>query len=252
VYNHAGQGIPALSQGMDGRLNNKFQAKLGEINNKEQMMAKFTQAVRTVLMATMIAGLSGCDEGEKAAPPPPPAPPLTVGGSVSGLAGGALVLQLKEADDLTVNVNGKFKFPKALKKGSAYAITVKTSPALPVKQTCTVTQGSGKIDKEVSNVAVACTTNSYAVGGTVSGLSGKIKGKGKGLILALKDGKDVEITKNGNFLFPDTRLPDGSDYNVSIQSTPTGHKCEIESIATAPDSDTMNIVAVKCKKGRLK
>jgi len=252
VYNHAGQEFSALSQGMNGRLNNKFQAKLGEINNKEQMMAKFTQAVRTVLMATMIAGLSGCGEGEKAAPPPPPPPPLTVGGSVSGLAGGALVLQLNEANDLTVNLDGKFKFPKPLLKGSTYAVSVKTSPTLPVKQTCTVTQGTGKIDKEVNNVAVACTTNSYAVGGTVSGLSGKIKGKGKGLILELKNGNVAEITQNGNFLFPDTRLPDGSDYNVSIQSTPAGHKCEIEAIATAPDSDTLNIVAVKCKKGRRK
>lgn len=216
-------------------------------------MEKFTLTVRTVLIATLITGLSGCGGGDKAPPPPPPPPPppLTVGGSVSGLAGGEVVVQNNGAEDLTVKANGKFKFPKALTQGGAYAVTVKTSPVLPVKQTCTVSQGNGKIaDKEVNSVAVACTTNSYAVGGTVSGLSGKIKGKGKGLILELKDGKDVEVTQNGNFLFPDTRLPDGSDYKVAIKSTPAGHKCEIEAIATAPDSDTMNIVAVKCKKGR--
>ncbi len=214
-------------------------------------MTKFTQAIGMVLMATMIAGLSGCGEGEKTPPPPPPAPPapLTVGGAVSGLAGGEVVLQINGADDLTVNANGNFKFPKALSKGSAYAVTVKTSPALPVKQTCTVSQGGGSIaGTPVNNVGVTCTTNSYAVGGTVSGLSRK----SKGLVLELKGVKEVEVTKNGNFIFPDVRLPDGSDYNVAIKSTPAGQKCEIEATATAPDNDTQNIVAVKCTKGHRK
>ncbi len=226
--------------------------QLSKTNNKEQMMAMFTQAVRTVLMGAAIAGLSGCGEGEKAAPPPPPpAPSLTVGGTVSGLAGGEVVLQNNGGEDLTVNANGKFKFPKALKKGSAYAVTVKTSPSQPVKQTCTVSQGGGNIaGAPINNVAVNCTTNSYAVGGTVKGLS--VKKKGKGLVLELKGVKEAEITKNGDFVFPDVRLPDGGDYSVAIKSTPAGQKCVIEAINTAPDSDTVNIVAVTCsKKGRM-
>jgi len=209
-------------------------------------MAKNSQAVRTVLMASLIAGLSACGGDEKAATPPPPAPaPLTVGGTISGLAGGEVVLQLNDGNDLSVKTNGKFKFPKPLTKGAAYAVTVKTSPVSPVKQTCSVNQGKGSLeDKEVTNVAVACTTNSYAVGGSVSGLVGK----SKGLVLELKGGSEVAISKNGNFVFPDTRLPDGNDYSVSIKSTPAGQKCEIESVATAIDSDTLNIVSVTCGK----
>ncbi len=209
-------------------------------------MTKFAQAMPVVLMAIMGAGLSGC--GEEKAPPPPPAPvvALTVGGSVSGLAGGEVVLQLNGADDLTVKANGPFKFPKALKKGNAYAVTVKTSPGVPVKQTCTIAQGGGNIaGTPVKNVAVTCTTNSYAVGGTVTGLA---KGKGKGVVLELKGVKEVEIKKNGNFVFPDVRMPDGSDFNVAIKSAPKGQACTIEAINTAPDSDTVNIVAVKCAR----
>jgi hypothetical protein len=215
------------------------------------MMAKFSQAVRAVLMATLIAGLFGCGGGEKKAAPAPAPSPLTVGGSVTGLAGGdEVVLQLNGSEDLAVKADGKFKFPKALTKGGAYDVTVKTSPIMPVKQICTVTKGSGKIaDAAVNSVAVNCVTNTSAVGGTVSGLVVKGK-KAKGLVLELKGVKEVEITKNGNFVFPEVRLPDGSDYNVAIKSTPAGQKCEIEAIATAPDSDTLNIVAVKCKKGR--
>ena len=207
-------------------------------------MDKFTQAVRIVLMATMIAGLAGCGEEEQAPPPPPPPPaPPTVGGSISGLAGGEVVLQLNGANDLTVKADGRFKFPKPLGNGSAYSVTVLTNPSLPVKQTCAVSQGDGNMTgKAVTNVAVACTTNSYAIGGTVKGLSGK------GLVLELKGVKEVTISKNGNFVFPDTRLPDGSDYRVAIKTTPAGQRCEIDSISTAPDSDTVNIVAVTCKK----
>ncbi len=204
-------------------------------------MARFTQAVRNASMAAMIAGLAACSE--EAPPPPPPPPPLpTVGGSVSGLAGGAVVLQLNGAEELSVSADGRFKFPKALTRGSTYTVTVKTQPASPVKQTCTVAQDSGSANTPVNNVAVTCTTNSYAVGGTVKGLSGK------GLVLELDGVKEVEITKNGDFVFPDTRLPDGSDYKVAIKKTPPGRTCAIEAVNTAPDSDTVNIVAVTCKR----
>ena len=208
-------------------------------------MAKFTLAMRTVLMATMIAGLSACGEKEKETPPAPPAPPLTVGGTVSGLAGGEVILQNNGADDLTVKANGKFKFPKALKKGASYAVTVKTEPTQPVKQTCKVSLGNGNITgAPINNVDVVCTTNSYAVGGTVSGLAAK----SKGVVLELKGGSQVTVVKNGNFVFPDTRLPDGSDYSVVLDSTPPGQKCRIEAVATAPDKDTLNIVSVTCSK----
>lgn len=208
-------------------------------------MIKFTQAVQSVLMATMIAGLPGCGEGEKAPPPPAPPAPLTVGGSVSGLAGGEVVLQINGTDDLTVKANGNFKFPKPLGKGSAYAVTVKTQPSSPVRQTCAIGKGNGSIvGAAVSNVAVTCTTNTLAIGGTVKGLSGK------GLVLELKGVKEVTINKNGNFVFPDTRLPDGSDYRIALKATPAGQKCVLSSISAAPDNDTLNIVAVTCKKGR--
>lgn len=228
----------------------------GELNDKEREMAKFTQTVRAVWIVAMIAGLAGCGESEQAKPVvkpvPPPPTPHTVGGSVSGLPGSGLILQLNGANDLAVSANGKFNFPQALAKGSAYSVTVKASPSAPVKQTCTVGQGSGKIaNAEINNIAVTCTTNSFAVGGTVSGFSGK--GPGNKLILQLNGANDLAIASNGKFIFPDIRLPDGSDYSVSIKATPAKLKCTIKSISAAFDNDTLNIVAVTCsKKGRHK
>src|ERR1019366_7575773 len=172
---------------MNGRLNNKLQSMFSEMNDKERVMAKFTQTVSAVLMGAMIAGVAGCDKSEKAPPAAPlAAATLTVGGLVSGLSGSGLVLQLNGANDLAVSANGKFNFPNALAKDSAYVVSVKASPSAPVKQACTVSEGNGSIaGAAINNIAVTCTTNSYAVGGTVSGLSGK------GLVLQLNGANDL-------------------------------------------------------------
>ena len=214
-------------------------------------MAMFTQTVRAVLIVTLISGLVACNESEKAPPPvaAPPAPAmLTVGGSVSGLPGSGLVLQLNGASDLAISASGNFHFPKPLSKGNPYIVTVKASPSAPIKQTCTVSQGSGTIAvAAVNNIAVTCITNTFAVGGTVSGLSGK------GLVLKLNGANELAVAKNGKFIFPGVRLPDGSDYSVAIKTMPTKQKCLIKPVSAAFDSDTLNIVSVTCpKKGQRK
>ncbi|AKU95068.1 Hypothetical Protein AKJ09_01732 [Labilithrix luteola] len=97
---------------------------------------------------------------------------FSLGGTVSGVVGAGLVLQNNGADALILGANGTFAFPKPIASGSPYAITVKTQPASPT-QTCTVTNGTGTMgDAKVTNVAIACTTNSYSISGTVSGLAG--------------------------------------------------------------------------------
>jgi hypothetical protein len=212
-------------------------------------MTKFTQTVHALWIGAAIAALVGCGEGEKA-PPPPAAPPVptTVGGSVSGLPGSGLVLQLNGANDLEVSANGRFHFPNVLAKGSGYSVTVKASPSAPVRQTCSVAQGSGSIvNSPVNNISVTCVTNNFAVGGTVSGLSGK------GLMLQLNGANDLAIAGNGKFIFTGVRLPDGSDYNVAIKATPAKQACKIKPVSAAFDKDTLNIVAVTCsRKGHRK
>lgn len=220
-------------------------ADFDEMNGaREEMMTRMTQAAAWA--GIVIAGLTGCGEGEKAAPAPAaPVIPLTIGGSVTGLSGSGLVIQLNGANDLPVSANGRFSFPKALTKGSSYSVTVKASPFSPVKQSCSVSQGSGGVaNTPINNVSVSCTTDSYAIGGTVSGLSGK------GLVLQLNGTTDLAVAGNGKFIFPGTRLPDGSDYNVAIKATPAKLACTIKPVSAAFDKDTLNIVSVTCSKKR--
>jgi len=77
----------------------------------------------------------------------------TVGGTVTGLIG-TLVLQNNGADDLSATASGPFTFATVLTNGSSYSVTVKTQPA---SQTCTVTNGSGKVSSaNVTDVSIGC------------------------------------------------------------------------------------------------
>lgn len=80
----------------------------------------------------------------------------TVGGSVTGLAGGTLVLQNNGGDDLSVSSNGGFTFGTALAGGTGYAVTVRTQPS---GQSCTVRNGTGSVvSANVGSVEVSCGT----------------------------------------------------------------------------------------------
>src|SRR5262249_27185988 len=137
-------------------------------------------------------------------PPPPPPPPDsgpekpafgTVGGTVSGLKGKGLILKDNGADDLLITTDGAFTFPAKLATGSAYAVTVSSQPPNPT-QTCTVTKGSGTVETAaVTDVAVNCSTTTYAVGGNVIGLSGT------GLVLTNNAGDDLTVNVDGPFAF---------------------------------------------------
>jgi len=79
----------------------------------------------------------------------------TIGGTVTGLIGGELVLQNNGGDDLVINADGDFTFVTALADGSAYAVTVLTSPAEPT-QRCTVENSEGVLEGGDANVTVSC------------------------------------------------------------------------------------------------
>ena len=97
---------------------------------------------------------------------------FTIGGTVSGLLGGGLVLQNNAGDDLAISVDGNFSFATALDDGSSYSVSVLTQPSAP-SQTCSVSNGSGTLaGADVTDVAVTCVTDQFTVGGTVSGLLG--------------------------------------------------------------------------------
>ena len=140
----------------------------------------------------------------------------SVGGSVSGLSG-TVVLQDNGGDNLSVSSNGGFTFVTKLATGAAYNVTIKTNPT---GQTCSVSGGSGTVGSaNVTSVAVTCTTNTYSVGGSVSGLSGTV-------VLQDNGGDNLSVSSNGAFTFA-TRLATGAAYNVTVKTSPSGQTCSV-------------------------
>lgn len=162
-----------------------------------------------------------------------------VGGTVSGLAGMGLTLQDNGGDDLTVMADGTFVFPSNVLSGQGYAVTVSAQPTNPW-QTCTVSAGSGGVTAaDVTNVAVTCTTNSYHVGGTVSGLAGSV---------TLQNGTDtVVVSANGPFVFP-ALATSGAAYAVAVTAQPTNptQTCTVDQGAGNVAGADVASVAVSC------
>ena len=137
-----------------------------------------------------------------------------IGGTISGLGAGSVVLQDNGGDNLTVTANGTFAFATPVEAGSMYAVTVLTQPSMPT-QTCTVSTGSGTVaGANVTSVSVACVTSTYTVGGTVSGLTGT------GLALQDNAGDTLMVSASGTFTFA-TSVASGAAYAVTVLQSPT-------------------------------
>ena len=146
--------------------------------------------------------------------PAPPAPTFTVGGSVSGLSGSGLVLQLNGAGTVAVAANGTFVFPAALATGTAFTVGVQTQPNTP-SQTCAVAGATGTVGgANVTGITVTCTTNNFVVRGAVDGLAGGT------VVLRLNGNQDVQVTQDGPFAFT-TPVASGAAYDVTVQSQPS-------------------------------
>lgn len=79
----------------------------------------------------------------------------SIGGTLSGLTSGSVVLENNGADALTLTANGPFTFSTDVAAGAAYSVTVATQPTN--GETCSVGNGSGTATASVTNVTVTCT-----------------------------------------------------------------------------------------------
>ena len=178
------------------------------------------------------AALSGCSHRSSSTSAPPT---YTVGGTAAGLSGAGLVLQLNGGGNLAVSTNGTFTFGAQLEDGAAYTASVLTQPTNP-SQTCSVTGGSGTVGGANVTVSVVCITNSFTIGGTVSGLTGS------GLVLRNNGGNSVAIGVNGRFTFS-TPILSGATYLVTVSTQPSGPTCAVSSgSGTVGAGNVINVV----------
>lgn len=165
-----------------------------------------------------------------------------VGGSVSGLAGDGLVLQINGGSNLAVSADGDFVFGTEVDSGEIYSVTVLTQPS-DLSQTCVVRLGGGEIGAaDITDIGVDCTTNSFSIGGSISGL------EGSGLQVTLNDGAFVMPVANDIWQFTGNYLS-GTDYSVSVTAQPTNphQTCNVSSPAGTVAGANVTSLAVSCQ-----
>ncbi len=161
-----------------------------------------------LLLATLFLG--ACGGGNSS----PTTQTYTVNVTVAGLAGTGLVLQNNGGDDLVITADGIHSFTTAIIDGADYEITVLIEPIGP-SQTCTVANANGQIASvDVNNILIACSVDSFSLGGRVVGLNGS------GLeLIENSSGDTLAINADGGFVFADT-YPDDSSYSVTVSTQP--------------------------------
>lgn len=196
--------------------------------------SNLTRRMSATAMAVAIAGLqAGCGGFTS----------VDVGGTIKGLTGTGLVLA-NGVNRVEVPPNSTtFTLPAKVDIHADYNIIVLSQPT---RQTCTVANATGMAGAApVTVVSVTCTTNTYKLGGTITGLTGSN--------LILTNGSDtlsIPQAGNGVFTFP-TQVADGSTYGVAVLQQPAGpsQTCTVingTNVINTPSAAGVTDVVVNC------
>ncbi len=157
--------------------------------------------------------------------------------TVAGLKG-TVVLTNNGGDDLSISSAVKGTFSKKVASGAAYDVAIKTQPA---NQVCSVMSPKGTVVAGTVTVTVNCVTNSYALGGTVSGL------EGQGLVLQNNAGGDLTVNANGAFAFA-APVEQGAAYAVTVKTNPSNkwQTCTVTNGSGTMGGAAVNDVQIAC------
>ena len=164
---------------------------------------------------------------------------FTIGGTVGGLAAGQQVtVNNNGGNPLTVTANGSFTFTTPVSFNGSYAVTVGTQPT---GQTCSVSNGTGAgVTADISNVSITCSTNTFTVGGTVSGLAA-----GQQVTLFNNGGNAKIVTANGAYTFS-TPVNFNGSFAVTVNTQPTGQTCSVSNGSGSGVTANVSNVNISC------
>jgi alpha-tubulin suppressor-like RCC1 family protein len=167
---------------------------------------------------------------------------FAVGGSIAGLAGTGLTLQVNGGGDLTIAAGATgFAFPP-IADTSHYVVTVLQDPAAP-SQHCSVAQEQGTLaGADVTSVRVTCQTLQFAVVGSVE------RPVAGSLSLALfQGGPELEVgASEPAFTFPPVDSGTRYDIQVTRQPVAPSQACKVENGAGTVGGGPVSSVRVVC------
>jgi hypothetical protein len=127
-------------------------------------------------------------------------------------------------------------FPTLIGNDTDYNVTVKSSPSSAV---CTATNNKGRSSNfDVTTVVITCITNSYNLGGSVTGLTGA------GLVLV--NGSDRVTVAPGATNFTFAKVGDGFPYGVTVLTQPASQTCTVTNGVGTMGAGDVNNIQVSC------
>ncbi len=162
-----------------------------------------------------------------------------ISGSFSGVTKPGLVLQNNGGSDLVINPTnggiGNFYFPDMVETDSNYNVTAKSFPSN--AETCTVTNGKGKVAIDINTIYVECIIRQHELKGTVTGLTGN---------LVLVNGSDRVTVAPGATSFTMAKVNEDAPYGIAILTQPDNQTCTVANgSGTVGQADITN-VTVTC------
>ena len=201
------------------------------------------QTAKFAILSALLVALTGCAATEDSSSGSGSSS-YVLKVSVSGLQQGKNVVLssgqstatnvFTENEALGITTDGTYSFG-SFTSGTSYNITVLQQP---VSQTCTVTSGESSLSASTT-VAVACTSESYTISGTVVGML-----SGQSVTLQNNSGDNLTVSSNTSFSFT-TKVASGATYLVTVLTQPTGQTCT-PNLNSGVVSDNVSDVSIIC------
>jgi len=162
---------------------------------------------------------------------------------VAGLTNSGLKLQVNGGDTVEVAAGATtFSFPNGISYGTEYKVEFVQQPA---HMTCGFLGGTniGSAGHTTSiNIQISCAQNSYAVSGTVEGLSAD------GLVLVNGSSSgSITVAKGATSFTLPNLIPVGTAYGISVLTQPTGLTCTVANGSGVMGDEARNNVRVVCQ-----
>jgi hypothetical protein len=195
--------------------------------------------IPALFVSSLCLCISACGSNSNTKAPPPVNTSYSISAIVSGLAGRGLVVSLNQSISVPVSSDGTVILNSGAKEGTTYAVGVGTQPASPW-QTCSVKNATGTVPAaNVTNIAITCTTNTYPVSATITGLVGSSVG------LTLNGASPLSVASNGSSSFA-SQLASGTTYSVVVAQNPTLQGCSVSNGSGTITNGPVSNVGILC------
>lgn len=162
----------------------------------------------------------------------------SLSGSVSGLTTSGLKVKVNGSESITIASGAQtFAASNQIAYGSSYGVVIETQPT---GQSCSVSNSQGTMGAaNVTAVQVTCATNSYWLGGAISGLS--TDG------LRLRNGTDLLAVSSGATSFTmGSPVAYQGTYALTVDIQPTGKTCTVSNGSGQMAASDVSSVSITC------